>query len=811
MWTDVRAALRTLRRSPLFAATTIATLALGIGGSSAIFSLVDAVLLRPLPFREPARLIRIWESNPATGDQRALVAMANASDWRDGSNALADVALFQLSTEPTVIGFGEVAVQATHASVTANFFDVLGVQPALGRLFGAGSEQRRSLDGTELVVSHRFWQRAFGGDRSAIGRPIRIEGAAGNVLVGVMPPGLAPPGDADVWTPVGPAMGGRDARMYGAIARLAAGATLRSAQAELTSIAKTIASRHSATNAGWTVSVVPLHEAMVGNHRLALMTLLGAVSFVMLVASANVSNLLLARGIGRRDELRIRASLGASRVRLARLLLTEALVLAVLGAWLGIVLAWLLLPALIQLVGSDVFRATDARIGWTTVGFAAAVGLVAASVAGLMPAWRHSRADVTAPAASARLTTSRADARLQRWVLAGEFAVCLVLLVGAMLLARTFVNLRAVDLGFDPAQVISIDIRVPLYQTLAPNRWQLLASQATDALDRVRTIPGVTAAAASSDLPLSGQLTTTEVTLSDGAPTRKALYHRISPDYFRTMGMTLVQGRDFTNADVSDLARLADPRAVLPRQGAVIVNEATARTFWPAGNAVGQFLSTSYDARPISRRQVVGIVRDVRSESLRSEAPAEVYVPYLEDPSFAMTLLVRSGMPLPQLVPAIRRELRGVSTELSTAEVRMLGDVVEDSLRSSRFSAFVLSTFGAVGLLLSALGVFGVFAFAAASRVREVGIRMAVGATGRSIVQMFLSQAVGPILVGMAVGTAAAVMFARVVAALLFGVAATDTASYLFAALTMAATALLAGYLPVRRLLQSDPARALRE
>lgn len=813
MTADLRAALRALRRAPLFAATAIATLAAGIGASSAIFSLVHAVLLQPLPFREPARLVRIWESNPGAGDDRAPVSKANVDDWRDRSQTLADVGLFNVFTEPTVIGLGDVSLQAKRASVTPNIFDLLGVQPALGRAFGLVPARRGPLDGTEVVVSHGFWQRALGGDTAAIGRAVRIEGAPGSVIVGVMPPGVGLPEDTDIWTPMGDATGSRDARTYGAVARLADGASVQSVRAELTSIASALAGEYPATNDAWTVSVLPLHEAMVGGHQLALLTLLGAVSFVMLVASANVSNLLLARGIGRRDELRIRAALGASRGRLVRLLLSETLILAALGGAAGLVFAWVLLPTLIHLAGANVHRAADARISWLTVGFAIGVGVLAATVAGLLPALRHSRTEGNAyPAAgSARWTPSRADTRLQRWVLASEFAVCLVLLVGAMLFARTFVNLRAVDLGFNPEHVISIETRVPLYQTLAPNRWQLLASQTTAALERVRAVPGVLAASAASGLPLSGNLTTTAVTLAGESQARKALYHRVSPDYFRTMGMTLVQGRDFTNEDMSDLARLPDPRAASPRQGAVIVNEATAKAFWPAGNAIGQFLSTSYDARPVSRRQVVGIVRDVRSESIRRGPPAEVYVPYLEDPSFAMTLLIRSGQPALHIIPAIRQELRSVNSEISTAEIRMLEDVVGDSLRTSRFNAFVLSAFGMAGLFLSVLGIFGVFAFGVASRTREVGIRLAVGATGHDIVRMFLSHAVGPIAAGVVVGTGASVFLARLVGSLLFGVAATDVPSYVVAALTLGASALVASYLPVRRLLQSDPARALRE
>jgi putative ABC transport system permease protein len=399
---------------------------------------------------------------------------------------------------------------------------------------------------------------------------------------------------------------------------------------------------------------------------------------------------------------------------------------------------------------------------------------------------------------------------LQRLIVAGELAACLVLLVGALLFAQTFVRLRAVDLGFDPEHVISLETRVPIYRTLAPNRWQLLALDTGQALERIRSLPGVLAAAAASDLPLAGNLMTTEISLAGDSRARAALYHRVSPDYFRTMGMTLVQGRDFTSEDISDLARLPDPRAAVPRQGAVIVNETTARAFWPSENAIGQFLSTSFDARPVSRRHVVGIVRDARSESIRGGPPAEVYVPYLEDPSFAMTLVIRTTLPTDQIVPSIRRELRHVSADLSTANVRMLDDVVGESMRSSRFSAFLISAFAFAALLLSALGVFGVFAVGVASRVREVGVRLALGAGDPDIVRMFLKQAAGPISVGIVFGTVGAITLGRLVGSLLYGVAPIDLASYAAAASMLVGVALVASYLPVRRILRAGPARALR-
>ncbi|MCW5556498.1 MAG: ABC transporter permease [Verrucomicrobiae bacterium] len=812
---DIHYGARQLRKNPSFTAVAVLTLALGIGATTAIFSIVHAVLLQPLPFHDPTQLVRIWEANPEKGNERALVSAADFNDWRVRSHTFDELALFNAFTDPTVLGIADASVQAKQAVVTPNLFALLGVQPALGRPFGVVSDRRGPLDGTEIILSHGFWQRAFGGDTEAVGQTIRIEGVTGSTVVGVMPPGYSFPDNTDFWTSMDAVQAGtarRDMRVYGAIGRLSQNVSLAEARSDLQSIAQSLEGEYPASNAGWTTAVLPLHESVVGSYQLGLMTLFAAVSFVMLVGCANVSNLLLARGIGRRGELAIRAALGASRAKLVRLLLAETAVLATAGAAAGVLLARWVLPGLIQLAGDNVPRLADARVSSTTLAFSVVVGFLSAIGTGLIPALRHSRTDFQRDltADGGRSTKVDTDIRLQRLIVAGELAVCLVLLVGAMLFAQTFVRLRTVDLGFNPEQVISVDARIPIYRTLAPNRWQLLASDTEQALERVRSLPGVLAAAAASDPPLAGNLMTTEITLAGDSGTRQALYHRVSPEYFRTLGMTLVQGRDFTREDMSDLARLPAPRAAVPRQGAVIVNETTARTFWPSGNAIGQFLSTSFDARPVSRRQIVGIVRDARSESIRGGPPVEVYVPYLEDPSFAMTLLVRTTLPTDRAVPLIRRELRIVSADLSTANVRMLNDMVGDSMRSSRFSAFVISVFAVAALLLSALGVFGVCAFGVASRVQEIGIRMALGAAAPDIVGMFLRQSVGPIVVGVIIGTAGAIALGRLVDSLLFGVASTDAASYATAASMLVGVALAASYLPVRRVLRADPARALR-
>lgn len=814
MLMDLRLAWRSLRRSPVFAATAVLTLGIGIGGSTAIFSIVNAVLLRPLPFQDPARLVRIWESNPAEGKDRVEVAAANFDDWRQRSSTFDDFALYNDFADPVVLGVGDTSIQVRQTIVTPNLFALLGVPPAVGREFGALREKTGPLDGREVILSDELWRRAFGGDSAVIGRTVRIEGLTDSVVVGVMPPGFSFPSRTDVWVPIDLGRAGtrRGDRRYAALGRLSANATLASARAELQLVAAALARDHAATNAGWTVAVVPLRDSIVDNHRRGLITLFAAVAFVMLLGCANLSNLLLARGSARRSELAVRTALGASRGRITRLLFTETAVLAFLGGAAGLALAGALLPMLVQLAGETVPRLVQARLSGAALAFCAIAAVSTALVAGVIPAIRLARPDLRAATSpeGERSTRLRPDMRLQRMVVAGELAVCLVLLVGATLFIQTFFRLKAIDLGFNPEHVISIEARIPLYRTLAPNRWQRLAIDMSTVLQRLRSVPGIQAVSATSDVPLSGNLLTTDVTVSGDARTRQAFYHRVSPDYFRTIGMTWVQGRDFTEDDASDLARLPDPRGGLPKRGAVIVNETTASAFWPAGNALGQVLSTSFDARVISGREVVGVVRDARSETLRRAPPAEVYVPFLEDPSFVMTLLVRTALPPEQAVPALRREIEAVTPDLSTANIRMLDDIVGDSIGSARFSTLVVSVFAAVALLLSALGVFGVFAFGAVARIREIGIRMAVGATEGDITRMFLKQAAGPIGLGVVTGAAGALALGRLVSSLLFGVTPSDPVSFASAALLLVAVAGVASYLPIRRVLRTDPASALR-
>jgi putative ABC transport system permease protein len=814
-WQDGRSGIRVLRQRPLFAAVVVATLGIGIGGSTAMFSLVDAVLLRPLPYREPERLARIWETKPSDGLDPRGVSGADAADLLARSRAIEDLALFGASATPTVIGVGDVSIQVRDASVTPNFLRLLGVSPMLGRDFAAMPERSSPLDRRDVIISHALWLRAFGGDVSAVGRSIRLEGVPTGLVVGVMPPGFSWPDGTELWTSMRPSMEQRDARDDGAIARLAPDASLARARTDLQSIAEGLAREHPDTNAGWTIAIASLRDSLVGGHRLALLTLFAAVTCVVLVGCANVANLLLTRGIARRHELAVRAALGANRARIARLLLAETAAMAALGCALGLALAAMLVPLAVRWTSADVPRLADARLDGAALIYSMLLAAMATLLAGVLPAVRLSRIDprLSRDLSAERMTPPSSNIRAQRVIVAGELAICFVLLAGALLFARTLTRLEAVDLGFDPNHVISIEARIPFFRTLAPDRWQRAASDVDRALEQLRAMPGVQAASSALDLPLDGNLIRTVVTLPGASREYSAVYHNVSPDYFRTMGMTLIQGRDFTRDDASALAlapRLLDSRTSVPRAGAVVVNETAATMLWPAGDALGQVLSTSFDASAIGGRRVVGVVRNVRSEDRRRAAPVEVYVPYLEDPSFATTLLVRTTLPADRIVPSIRRVLHEVSADVSLANVRTLDEVVDRSARSARFSALLIAAFAGTSLLLAAIGVFGVFAFGVSARAREVGVRIALGATHADLVWMFLKHASAPIVAGLACGLAAAVALGRVVASLLYGVTPTDATSYLCAGLVLTLVSLAASYLPIRRALRRDPTRALR-
>ncbi len=814
MTQDLSAVWRSALRSPIFTVTAVLTLAIGIGASTAMFSVVNAVLLRPLPFRDAERLVEIFEANPSEGRDETGVAPPNFRDWRVRSHSFDDLALFVVEGVPTVLALGDVSVQARVAYVTPNLLSVLGVRPAFGRDFGQAATGDLPADASEMIVSHEFWHSRFGRDPAAIGRNVRVEGGTGTTVVGVMPSDFQFPRGIDFWMPldVNRTPDDRNSRYSRVVGRLKRAVPLAAAGTELGAIAAALATEYPATNTGWTARIGALQEPGVEQHRLGLLTLFAATAFVMLVGCANVSNLLLARGVARQSELAVRSALGASRRRIARLLLTEAMALAAVGGAGGLLLAYALMPVFVRLASRAVPGVVEADLSTPVLLFSVAASAIAALVTGLVPAVRLSRTDLqlTVKTAGERTTRHRSHAHLQRLIVAGELALCLALVVGAMLFIRTLVGLNTVELGFNPAHVISLDARFPMYRTKERNRWQLLATDTNAVLQRLRSTAGVEAVSAINHAPLSGTLVPVNVTLPGEERGRRAFYRNVTPDYFRTLGIRFISGRDFTDADISHLARFPVPDPRRREEGVVIVNQSAAKFFWPNQNALGQRLSTDYDPG-ISGRRVIGVVRDMRSAGLRDDdAPVEVYVPYLQDPSFAMTLLVRTPIPLDRIAPTLHHEIHQAAPDLSTANVRMLDDIVTESMGSTPFTTFIVSAFAALALTLAAIGVFSVFAFGVAARTREIGIRLTLGATRNDVTRLFVRDAIGPIGVGVVAGTAIALASGRIIATLLFGVTPTDPASFVTAIGVVVMVALAASYVPVRYALRADPAATLR-
>jgi putative ABC transport system permease protein len=799
-------------RSPIFTITAVATLAVGIGASTAMFSVLNAVLLKPLPYHEPDRLLEVFEVNPSE-EKQAGVAPENFRDWQQRSQLL-DLALFVVDGAPTVIGIGDGSVQARAAFVTPNLLTVLGVRPALGREFSAASVGGTGANSTEVILSHDFWRTAFAGDSAVLGRNVRIEGRPGTIIVGVMPSGFSFPSGIDFWIPIDASRTAtqRNTRYARVVGRLMRGATLTAGRTELESIASTLSREYPETNAGWTVRLTALQETTNNDHRLGLLALFASTALVVLVGCANVSNLLLARGIARKGEIAVRRALGASRRQIVQLLLIESLALAIAAGAAGLALAYALMRVLVRLARRTVPAVAGADLNGTVLLYSLAASLTVAIVAGLLPAVRLSRSDqLSVGAAEERSTWPDTHLRQQHLIITGELALCVALSIGAMLFVRTFVALSRVELGFDPAHVISIDARFPMFRTTGRNRWHLVAHDTSAMLQRLRTTPGLEAVSAINFPPLSGTLVPANVTLAGEKRSRLAFYRNVTTGYFRTLGIQLVAGRDFTDADISYLARSTVPDARVREEGVVIVNESAARFFWPNDTALGHTLSTEYDPG-ISGRRVIGVVRDMRSAALReNNAPVEVYVPYLQDPSFAMTLLIRTRVPLAQVMPLIRNEIRQAAPDLSLANVRMLDDIVTDSMGSTPFTTLIVSAFAATALILSSIGVFSVFAFGVAMRTREIGIRLALGASASDVTRLFVNDAIRPIAAGVVIGTAIALAGAQILATLLFGITATDPVSFGAAITIVMAVSLAATYFPVRSALRVNPAVALRD
>ena len=803
---DTRYALRTLRRAPVLAGAAIITLALGIGANTMIFSAVNAVVLAPLPFHDPSRLVMLWEENPEKHWYQEVCAPANVLDWKDQVRAFQDVTMFFEGTnDATLTGEGAPRLLKA-AGVTGNFFDVLGVRAELGR--GLSPNETWSVDGTPrtTVISDRFWRSQFGADPRVVGRSVVIDGQSLQV-VGVAPAGFSFPGeDVDVWIPRAwkPDIRGTDffrrAHFMRAVARLAPGVTLAGADAQLQAVATRLKQRYPETNKYMGAGLTPLHQFLVGDTRLPLLVLLAAVGLLLLIACANVGNLLLVRAAGREREAALRLTLGAGRGRLAKQALTESMVLSLLGGIAGVALGMAGTRALEALQPEGMLRVSHFPVDWPVLTYVLAIVLGSGLLFGTAPAlWAGHRSPSESLKEGGRSGDSR---RMRRWteaLVVGEVALAVVLTLGAGLLVRSFRALTHVDPGFDPHGVLVTRLALSgaKYRT---------GAQATAFFDelvrRASALPGVVGAAGSTPAPVSGTGYTSDFVIA-GRPAgeyyTEITHRRVTPDYFRVMHVPLRQGRAFTAAD------RADAPAV------VIINEQVARKYFQGQNPVGRRMT--FDKVPNDSSQwatIVGVAGDERQKALSIDPATEVYEPLAQDATPGMALLTRvTGNP-DAVAPAVRRLVAELDPELAISDMQSMDAIVYRSLAPQRFLMTMLVVFASVGLLLAIVGVYGVLAQLARRRTREMGIRIALGAPVAQVRWLVVRHGLALVLTGLGIGVAVAFVATRGLAALLYHVAPADPLTFAAVPILLALTGVAAAWIPATQASRADPSMALR-
>jgi putative ABC transport system permease protein len=796
---DLRYGARMLLKKPGFAFIVVATLALGIGANTAIFSVVNAVLLRPLPYGEPDRLVWMWGNFPL--GNRAAVSPLDFLDYREQNHVCSQLAAFIAGDGAiNLTGDGE-PERIPNTLVTANFFQALGVNPLLGRAF-LPEEDQQGRDHV-VVLSYGLWQRRFGGDRSIIGKELILDGE--NYLVaGVMPASFRFPGRAEIWRPLGfyhPEMKVRGAHFLRPIALLKPGMTIAQAQTDFDTIAGRLEQQYPDSNKGWKLQLVSLQDVIVGGQmRQALLVILGAVTFVLLIACANVANLLLARASTRQREIAIRAALGAARRRVIRQLLTESILLALLGGVLGTLLAWWGVDLLVALSPSNLPRVQEINMDLRVFGFTLLISLLTGVVFGLAPALQVSKPDLNEALKEGgrSLSESGSRHRVRDLLVMAEVALALVLLIGASLMIKSFGSLQQVNPGFDPSNLLTMRLDLPFPKYQDPQRRTSFSDQI---LERIKALPGVQSVGMVSELPLSGQLNDTYFTV-EGRPSQSsdqkndANFRRISSDYFTAMGIPLLRGRSFTEREAREASSVT------------IINEELAQQYFPGQDPIGQRLTIETGEPKPQPREIIGIVGDVRHFGLGQGLPAEMYIPSLRSPR--TNLVVRTTADPAVLSASVRREVLAVDPVQPVSNIRTMEQLIASSIAQPRFQTLLLALFAAVALILSAVGIYGLLSYTVNQRTHEIGVRLALGAQTGDVLKLVVGQGVKIVLVGIIVGLGAAFALTRVIAGLLFGVSATDPVTFIGIATLLFVVAMLACYLPARRATKVDPMAALR-
>jgi putative ABC transport system permease protein len=807
---DIRFGIRSLIKRPSFSSIAIVTLALGVGANTAIFSVVNATLLRPLPFDHPDRLVMVWGYIPK------LVQVGNQLPSSAG-NYLGLTK--QTQTFEQLAAFRQWSWQLTHAGepeqlqgvrVSANFFDALGATPLLGQKFTADQDQEGAAP--VAIISCRLWQREFGRDPNLAGKTLTLNGRT-VMVTGVMPSGFEFPGGAnmipglqfatrnDIWVPL--AMTAEERNNQGSLnlallGRLKPGVTTAQAENEARTIEKSLP----LGTIGYTVNLVSLQKQMVGNIQRLLLVLLATVALVLLIACANIANLLLARASTRQKEMAIRGALGAGRGRIIRQLLTESILLATAGGLLGFLLAIWGTPLLVSFIPEKVPRVHEISVDLRVLGFACLISLVTGIVFGLAPALQTSRIDLNESLKEgARGTTGGLrQNRLRSFLIVSEVALAVVLMIGAALLAKSFARLLEVKPGFDPSHTLTMEVSLP---TFPPSKYAKDDEQVaffSQVLDRLNHSPGVVAAGAVLSLPLTGAQETTDLFIegranppADQRP--EADYTIVTPEYFRALAIPLVKGRQFSDYDRKDSSRV------------IIINDALAHRYWPTEEPLGRRIRVGFED---SAREIIGVVGDIKQTALSGNTRPAMYMPLQQRPVGGLSMVIRTNGDLMSLANIARNEIHSVDPTIPVTNIRTMDEVFSASIEQQRFSMLLVGLFGALALVLAGIGIYGVMGYAVSQRKHELAVRMALGAKTSQVLQLVLKDGLVLASLGVAVGIAGAFGLTRLMNSLLFDVKPTDGPTFMAIAALLMFVALLASYIPARRATKVDPLVALR-
>jgi putative ABC transport system permease protein len=793
---DVRYGVRMLLKNPGFTVVAVIALALGIGANAAIFSVVNTVLLRPLPYTDPNRLMIVEENKPPQFSSFSA-SPGNFIDWQKQNTVFERLAAVG-GTAYNLVGEGAEPERLRGARVSAGLFEILGALPAHGSTFLEEQDQ----PGHEFVVilSDGLWKRRFAADPNVIGQTITLSSNIYTV-VGVMPPSFGyPDRETELWTPI--AFSARQAQQHGAhyldvIGRLKPGATEEQARTELSAIAARLAQQYPDSNAGWGINLYPMQGGDVRDIRTALFVLLGAVALVLLIACANVANLLLARASARQREIAIRTALGASRWRVARQLLTESILLALVGGGVGLLLAQWGLGALLSLAPPELPRVKDVTLDARVLGFTLLVTVLTGVIFGLVPALRASRPNMNETLKEGGRGTTGGHHRVRGALVVTEVALALLLLVGAGLLIRSFYRLQQVNPGFNTRNALAVTVSLPGKKYSKDDQQSAFFSEL---IGKVSALPGVSSVGATQALPIQGDFLL-GFSIQGRPPDapgedHSTNYYAVSSDYFKAMGIPLVRGRVFTEQDRKDAPRVA------------VINEEMARKFFPDEDPIGKRINVTMG--PETFREIVGIVGDVKQYGLAQPTTLQTYEPYLQAPFSGMTLVVRAEGSLAPLAGAIRSQVLAIDKEQPISRTRPLEQIVSESVAKQQFLMLLLGIFAAAALILAAVGLYGVMSYSVTQRTHEIGIRAALGAQQKDVLKLVVGQGMVLALTGVGIGLGAAFALTRVMATLLFGVSATDPLTFVAIPAILAGVALAACFVPARRATKVDPMIALR-